>query len=238
MLDQTNGPIRGEEGACSLELPDNPKKDSELRLSGAVPSSMDVRDATTLIETAVLHPGGTWADLGAGAGTFTLALARLLGRTGRVFAVERDGHALNQLRRMASRRTDGVAPISTIEADFSQRLELPILDGALLANALHFVADARQPEVLARLARAIRPGGRIVVVEYEGRRPSRWVPYPVALARLGAIARDADLAQPEPAGSRASAFGGRMYVATITLPVIVDAISRPGEYQENRSSSR
>ena len=111
---------------------------------------MDVCDATALIEPAVPHPGGTWADLGAGAGTFTLALARLLGPNGRVVALERDGHALNQLRRMASRRTGGVAPISTIDADFSQRLELPMLDGALLANALHFVADARQPEVLAR----------------------------------------------------------------------------------------
>jgi len=199
---------------------------------------MDVRDATALIEPAVPHPGGTWADLGAGAGTFTLALARLLGPNGRVVAVERDGHALNQLRRMASRRTGGVAPISTIDADFSQRLELPMLDGALLANALHFVADARQPEVLARLSRTIRPGGRIVVVEYEGRRPSRWVPYPAGVARLAAIAHDAALPEPMPTGSRASAYGGTMYVAVITVPPLpapsrqIDSLALPSAKSE------
>jgi hypothetical protein len=98
-----------------------------------------------------------------------------------------------------------------------------MLDGALFANALHFMADARQPELLARLARGIRPGSRIVVVEYEGRRPSRWVPYPVAFARLEAIAREAGLAEPVATGSRSSAFGGTMYVAVMVVPTFVAA---------------
>jgi hypothetical protein len=50
-------------------------------------------------------------------------------------------------------------------------------DGMLLANSLHFVRDAAA--VLARLAARVRPGGRVVLVEYDKRRASPWIPYPI-----------------------------------------------------------
>ena len=53
---------------------------------------MNVRDAVQLIAPAV-PAGGRWADLGAGRGTFTAALARLLGPGGTVYAIERDATA-------------------------------------------------------------------------------------------------------------------------------------------------
>jgi SAM-dependent methyltransferase len=178
---------------------------------------MHVRDAAALIAPAIRHRGGTWADLGAGAGTFTQALASLLGESGRIYAVERDPGALAKLQALAERARGTSAELVPLHADFTRPLELPPLDGALLANALHFVSAVEQPELVARIARGVLPGGQIVIVEYESRGPSRWVPYPVSFARLAEIARAARLEAPESLGMRASAFGGTLYAAAMAV---------------------
>ena len=165
---------------------------------------MHLSDAATLIAPAISAAGTTWADLGAGTGTFSRALASLLGPSGRVYAVDRDPAVL----RLA--RHDGLV---AVHADFTMELELRPLDGALLANSLHFIPAAKQAGVLQRIARLVTPGGRIVVVEYEGRAPSRWVPFPISLERFGALAKDAGLGAPVRVGTRRSAFGGIIYAA-------------------------
>ena len=175
---------------------------------------MRLDDAVMLIAPAIGPLGGAWADLGAGSGTFTRALAQLLGPAGRVVAVERDASSLASLRRLA--RDD--ARLLVEQADFTEPLEVDRfggrrLDGALLANALHFVPAEQQARVLADVARLLVPGGRIAVVEYEGRRPSRWVPAPVSFDRFAQLAHDAGLGPAMRIGSRASAFGGEMYAA-------------------------
>ena len=170
-------------------------------------------EAIELIRGAVDRPGGTWADLGAGDGTFTRALMKLLGPTARIYAVDRDARALARLRRSA---IPVAANVVTVVADFLQPFELPglgetRLDGMLLANALHFVPDADL--ALARFAAWLRPGGRIVLVEYDRRRASRWVPYPLAPDRLQELAPSAGLSTPIITATRASAYGGDLYVA-------------------------
>jgi len=71
--------------------------------------------------------------------------------------------------------------------------------------------DARR---LARLAGWLRPGGRIVLVEYEERGPSRWVPAPVPFARLARIAPP-ECTAPVRVGVRRSAYGGQLYAAFV-----------------------
>jgi len=175
---------------------------------------MRASEAESLIAAAVHERGGTWADLGAGSGTFTLALAALLGPRGRVYAIDRDRYALDELRASARRRAGGAA-IEVAIGDFTDPGSLPEmeLDGVLLANALHFVSDARQADVLATIAAHLRPHGRVVLVEYEGRGPSRWVPYPVSLARFRTLAAEAGLSPPTALATRRSMFGGEMYAA-------------------------
>lgn len=181
---------------------------------------MEVRDAAALIAGALPPrppgaPSVQWADLGAGTGTFTAALAWLLGNGSTVVAVERDLRAAAALR---SRGRTGGAAIVVRDLDFTDArawdaLALPPLDGILLANALHFVPTGTQGALLARLAGALAPDGRLVVVEYEGRAPSPWVPHPVAIARLQALLPDGFRART--VGSRASTFGGTMYAAAL-----------------------
>jgi SAM-dependent methyltransferase len=179
---------------------------------GSLPP-MNASDARELIRGAVPRAGGTWADLGAGEGTFTRALAELLGPEGQIYAVDRDARAVAALARWARRDAAHVIPVT---ADFSGAFDLPglgggKLDGMLLANALHFVRDAEV--VLGRLVARLRPDGRVVLVEYDRRRASRWVPYPIAIASLPALAAAAGLSTPIVTATRPSAFGGDLYAA-------------------------
>lgn len=181
---------------------------------------MKVNEASSLLAHAVpADPGGTWADLGAGDGTFTLALARLLGPDARVFAVDRDQQALGELERRAV--TDGtLSRITTVNADFTVPFEPPgarklRLDGMLFANSLHFVQHA--DVVLNRLVQWLRPGARVVFVEYDRRPASRWVPYPIDAERLPVICAAAGLTIPVVTATRPSDYGGKLYVAFATL---------------------
>ena len=171
------------------------------------------REAVELIREAVGTSPGTWADLGCGSGTFTRALATLLGPASRIHAVDRDESALRSLRRWAEHDAPNV---SVIAADFTDehalaQLGAEPLDGILLANALHFVAD--QEVVLRRLVARLRPGGRVVFVEYDRRDASPYVPYPISVERLRTLARSAGLSAPEITATRPSRYQGTIYVA-------------------------
>lgn len=176
---------------------------------------MDARDAARLIAPGV--SGRAWADLGAGRGTFTMALATLLGPAGQVYAFERDAGAIDALERLARRRDrDERALIEVVRADFTTaRLPLQDNDGILMANSLHYVADDEQAPLLARLSGCLRERGVLLVVEYDHRPRSRWVPFPISFDRLAGVARDAGLSTPELIGRRDSAFGGTMYAASL-----------------------
>jgi SAM-dependent methyltransferase len=174
---------------------------------------MNTREAVALIADAVPCASGTWADLGAGRGTFTRALVELLEPGSRIYAVDRDPIALGAIGEWAARCG---ARVVTVAADFTKPFELPgakpgILDGLLLANALHFVREA--DIVLARLVGLLRPGGRVVIVEYDRREPSQWVPYPISLSRLPSLAAAAGLSAPVVTATRPSRYSGILYVA-------------------------
>lgn len=176
---------------------------------------MDARDAARLIAPGVA--GRVWADLGAGRGTFTMALATLLGASGHVYAVERDASAVEALERLVRRRGhDEHALIDVIHADFTTTaLTLEDADGILMANSLHYVADDQQAPLLTRLAGHLTERGVLAVVEYDNRPRSRWVPFPISFERLAAVARGAGLSDPELIGRQESAFGGTMYAASL-----------------------
>jgi SAM-dependent methyltransferase len=167
---------------------------------------VNARDALSLLSAAVPAAAGeAWADLGAGTGVFTRALASIVGPAGHVFAVDEDDRALGAIRAWAA------PTVTVLRADVTQPLALPVLDGVVMANVLHFVAGAET--VLPRIVKLLRPNGRLVLIEYEGRRPGPWVPYPVSMSRFRQLARASGLAEPRVAATRPSRFGGQIYAA-------------------------
>jgi SAM-dependent methyltransferase len=173
---------------------------------------MEHRDAVTLIATAVGRSSGVWADLGAGTGTFTRALAALLSPGSSIYAVDKDERAVAALRSLHVRDV-GIVPVRADFAtfDLESALDATALDGVLLANALHFVPNA--DEVLRRIVRHVRPGGRVVVVEYDRRAWSRWVPFPIAADDLRELTAHAGLVNFSVTAMRPSAYAGTLYAA-------------------------
>ena len=182
---------------------------------------MDQREAIALIRAAVGQKGGVWADLGAGSGVFTRALASLLGPGGTVYAVDRNAAALRELAGTGGPAAE-VAMIRTVVGDFAEPLDLPPLDGVLVANALHYVPYADQPAVLARVGSLLSDGAPIVVVEYDRRHANQWVPYPITPAALASAARDAGLSAPTVLAARPSQYGGTIYSAIVRRDVLVE----------------
>lgn len=185
---------------------------------------MNDSDAIAMIRDAVGVSAGVWADLGAGTGTFTRALREVLGAGSTVYAVDGDPRAVRALLELSS-STSGNVLVAAVHADFTRPLELPglprahaHLDGILLANALHFVRDAEG--VLSRLVRQLRPGGRVIVVEYDRREASQWVPYPIPASRWPRIAESAGLTEPTITATRPSFYAGVLYTGAATRPIV------------------
>ena len=123
---------------------------------------MDHADLVRLLCDGVDSTAGRWADLGAGEGAFTSALADLAGPGVHITAVDRDAGSLRQLREEIERRFPD-AGLETVVADFRRPLGFAGLDGVVMANSLHFVRDKRP--VLESVREMLRPGGRLIVVE-------------------------------------------------------------------------
>ena len=116
----------------------------------------------------------TWADLGCGDGTFTLALAQLLASGSAIHAMDLDGTAL---RGIPSIHT-GVR-ITTHRGDFVKRpWPFADLDGVLMANSLHYVEN--QATFIRECESYMKAGRRFLIVEYDTSERTRWVPYPLS----------------------------------------------------------
>lgn len=177
---------------------------------------MDHADHVRLLAAALRQDeGGTWADLGAGEGAFTLALADLIGPHGVIHAIDRDGAALAELR-AASVSSVPHATIRAQVADFSRPLELRDLDGIVMANSLHFTDD--KLPLLARVRRYLRPGGRFILVEYDSDRGNQWVPHPLTFDTWRDLAHEAGFVETRKLATVPSRFLRQIYSALSLAP--------------------
>jgi ubiquinone/menaquinone biosynthesis C-methylase UbiE len=159
--------------------------------------------------------GGAWADLGAGTGAFTLALADLIGPHGVIHAIDRDRAALAELR-SAFVSAVPQAELRVHPGDFTRRLELADLDGVVMANSLHFVEDKRA--VLALVRGYLKHGGRLLLVEYDSDQGNPWVPHPMSFETWRAIATDAGFLDTRKLATVPSRFLRRIYSALSLAP--------------------
>ena len=162
---------------------------------------MSPADARALIAHSSLTSDGpqSWADLGAGDGTFTVALATLLPATSVIHAMDLDRRALQQIPRRHER-----IDIVTHLGDFTTYpWPFNALDGVLMANSLHYVADQRSflQHSKAHLARL-----RILLVEYDTDQANPWVPFPMGYRPAVELFKSSGYDEAIPIGRRRSRY--------------------------------
>jgi protein-L-isoaspartate O-methyltransferase len=148
-------PVMSYEGAEWLE---RPERESEEQPSKA-------------IKALGIRPGQVVADVGAGSGYYTVRLAKHVGRTGRVYASDLQPEMIVHLqRRLERERIENVELVQATETN--PRLPEGMFDLVLMVDAYHELSQPQ--EVLRRLRAALKPDGRLVLIEY--RKESPWVP--------------------------------------------------------------
>lgn len=144
---------------------------------------------TELIAALALRPGQSVADLGAGTGYFSRYLAAAVGPDGAVLAVEVEPTLVAHLRQRAER--EQLATVVPILASIDNpRLPAGGVDLIFIADTYHHL-DHRQ-RYLPQLRRALRPGGRVAVVDWkpgelpEGPPPDHKLPAEQAIEEMRA----------------------------------------------------
>ena len=119
-----------------------------------------------LVDALGLRPGQTAAEIGAGPGYFTLRLARAVGAVGRVYAVDAEPRMLPLLaERLRRTGTRNVTPVLGLADD--PLLPLGSCDVILVVDTYHHFPNG--PAYLRRLVRYLKPGGRLVNVDFQRR---------------------------------------------------------------------
>lgn len=167
-------------------------------------------DHVALLRAGVPKRGGRWADFGSGTGAFTLALADLLGPAGEIISIDRDASALRQQEASLRARFPDVSVEYRI-ADFTRPLDLAPLDGVVMANSLHFHRD--KLPILQRIRGYLRPGGRLILVEYDTDQGNPWVPFPLSYQSWEVLARQAECAEAPLLATHPSRFLSGIYSA-------------------------
>lgn len=116
-----------------------------------------------VVEALRLKPGQTACDVGTGPGYFSLRLARAVGESGRVFAVDVEPRILAELRDNIDR--SGARNITPV-LGLTEHSLLPkdVCDVILIVNTYHHFPDP--PAYLQRLAHALKDGGRVVNIDF------------------------------------------------------------------------
>ncbi len=117
-------------------------------------------------------PGMAVADIGAGSGFMTLLFAKMVGVSGRVFAVDINQKMLERVSQLAAQ--DGLKNIQTVlDNDTSTELPANSVDLIFLCDTYHHFEYPKA--VLASMFKALRPGGQVVLVEFhlaQGKSPA------------------------------------------------------------------
>ena len=164
---------------------------------------MEVSAAIQLIKNDRLtqQNPATWVDLGCGSGLFTNALTNLLPPGSTVYAVDKAPVRLDPAL------TNQEVEIKILQLDFiREELLWNQLDGILMANSLHYVAD--KTALINRLSRHLQPDGCFLIVEYDTDKPvAQWVPYPISFDKLSALFTEMGFTTVHRLGKHPSDFG-------------------------------
>ena len=144
--------VMGHEGAVWLERPEREAEEAPTKAVAALN----------------IQPGQTVADIGAGSGYYSTRLARLVGPEGRVYANDIQQAMLDIVRdRIGRERISNIELVLGTPTD--PRLPREAVDLAIMVDVYH---EFSAPQVmLRRIRESLKPGGRLVLLEYRGEDP-------------------------------------------------------------------
>ena len=143
-------------GAGGIEWLDRPEREEQ-------------EQPEVVINAMGLRGGEVIADLGAGSGYFTFRLAAKVGSRGEVLAVDIQDEMLETLRQRAA--ANGITNVEEVKAsETDPHLPAGGVDRVLMVDVYHELAYPY--EVMTQVHDALKPGGRVVFVEYRKEDPS------------------------------------------------------------------
>lgn len=144
--------IMGHQGAAWLERPEREAEEAPSKAIAALK----------------IQPGQVIADIGAGSGYYSVRLADAVGATGRVYATDIQPEMLALIRKkLEGRSTQNIELV--LGSPTETRLPDAAIDVAIMVDVYHELA---QPQAfLQSLKRALRPGGRLVLIEFRKEDP-------------------------------------------------------------------
>ena len=123
-------------------------------------------DPVKNVEQCGIQPGMDIADLGAGSGHYTIAAAKALAATGRVYAIDAQKELLTKLKNNATR--EGLYNVEVIWGDIEKingtQLREASVDLAFLCNVLFQLEN--KENIFKEVKRILKPAGRVLIVDW------------------------------------------------------------------------
>lgn len=173
-----------------------------------------------ILDTLGVSAGDHVADIGAGGGYFTERFSRRVGPDGRIYATDVQEVMVRKLQKRVTRR--GLGNVTVVHAGFDDPGLPPASCDLIFLSSVYKEIDARV-EYATRMRAALKPGGRVAILEY---RPDASAPGPPRKRRLDASVVVAEMAAAGFALEQRHDFLPREYflvftVASSVLPTTV-----------------
>ena len=130
-------------------------------------SSFDLIDREKTFAVIDVKPGSSFLDLACGTGKYSLEIANKIGGKGIVYAVDLWQAGIEALTQEI--KTKNIKNITPIVADIRKKLPLEesSIDSCLMATILHDLSKSDQTSTLQEVARVVKPGGMITIIEFK-----------------------------------------------------------------------
>ncbi|MCL4784045.1 MAG: methyltransferase domain-containing protein [Bryobacterales bacterium] len=140
---------------------------------GSIPlRSNDAQDdARRILEKLRVASGATVGEIGGGDGDVAVAVATLLGNEGRVLVTELDPAKIESMQKRFARGNSATVKVTASSAD-STKLPDQCCDGIYMRDVYHHFTNPKA--MVASLYRNLKPGGRLVVIDFRPRTGGNW----------------------------------------------------------------
>lgn len=160
------------------------------------PERDEYQQPARVIEALGIEPGMAIADLGSGSGYFTRRFAEALNGTGAVYAIDVEQEMLDYVRDSLEGRPGASVVTFVLAKPDDPGLPPASVDLVFVCNVAHHIED--RPAYFARLSAALKPGGRIAIIDFYHDHRSGDVGFP----RRHLVPRETVLAEMTGAGYR------------------------------------